>query len=69
MKRIILILSIFLYACTQQEVVVIDGCQYIKTTTFDGQSFAPHESLTHKGNCFNPIHSYNQPDTLRHEAN
>ena len=36
-------------------VVVIDGCQYIKTYT--GGKYGGF-ALTHKGNCTNIIHNY-----------
>ncbi len=32
-------------------IVVIDGCEYLKVTGMSG-----NPTLTHKGNCINPIH-------------
>lgn len=40
--------------CVKYEVVMIDNCQYIVTGT-SGYGF----SITHKGNCNNPMHIYN----------
>lgn len=34
-----------------EEVVMIDGCEYLKIP-----SYMHHYTLTHKGNCKNPIH-------------
>lgn len=34
-----------------EEVIVIDGCEYLKIP-----SYMQHHTLTHKGNCKNPIH-------------
>jgi hypothetical protein len=58
MKYLILIISFLIVSCSQQDVVTIDGCQYIKTTSFNGNGAT--ESLTHKGNCTNPIHNANK---------
>ena len=64
MKKItiLFIISIMLTACTNREIVVIDGCQYIKTTVV---SEGVTETLEHKGNCTNPIHVWNnKPDSI-----
>lgn len=54
MKKVVIILAVFLTACTTQEIVTIDGCQYIQTDSYvKGYTV---ENLTHKGNCNNPIH-------------
>ena len=44
-------------------VKIIDGCEYIEHDNgiLDYRVY----SLTHKGNCKNPIHQYNQPDTIK----
>ncbi len=46
-------------------VVVIDGCEYLRLEHTHG-----YASLTHKGNCKNPIHIYNgtktSPQNPRH---
>lgn len=34
-------------------IVVIEGCQYLATTTYGG-----YETLCHKGNCTNAIHGH-----------
>lgn len=40
------------------DIVVIDGCEYIE---FDcGYAQCRVYSLTHKGNCSNPIHIYSK---------
>jgi hypothetical protein len=35
-------------------IITIDGCQYIKPI------YESSSTLTHKGNCNNPIHIYNK---------
>lgn len=61
MRKIAIILTVItMTACTQREVVVIDGCQYIKTTVV---SEGVTETLEHKGNCTNLVHQWNaRPD-------
>ena len=59
MKKIYFILFL-LAACTDQNMITVDGCDYIETVSYTGQG--PVKSLTHKGNCKNPIHY--QKDTL-----
>jgi hypothetical protein len=39
------------YTDIDHRVTLIDGCEYIVTTTYMN-----HETLTHKGNCTNMIH-------------
>ena len=56
--KLYLLLVIILFGCTLTEVKVIDGCQYIKTTSQTGNG--PVVSLTHKGDCNNPIHKENR---------
>ena len=43
-------------SCTFTAIKVIDGCEYIETTTATGNG--PIVTLTHKGNCNNPIHAH-----------
>jgi hypothetical protein len=38
--------------------VIINGCEYLVTYGYNGG-----QSLTHKGNCKNPIHPYNKVKT------
>jgi hypothetical protein len=67
----VIIFSCFSLACGQSpsterrtetqgnySVVVIDGCEYIECDygLLDQRVY----SLTHKGNCSNPIHSHNK---------
>jgi hypothetical protein len=54
MKYAIIILAIGFASCTSSNDKVIDGCQYIETVSYTGNG--PVTSLTHKGNCNNPIH-------------
>lgn len=54
MKYIIILFSLLLLGCEDRREIVIEGCQYIESTTYTGQSY--NKSLTHKGNCNNPIH-------------
>lgn len=65
MKKIILILALTftLFSCTDRQEVVIDGCQYIETTSFNGDGGVT--SLTHKGNCNNPIHLIKDTTNVR----
>jgi len=60
MKKIILIFAILIASCKERATVVIDGCEYIETENFNGEGV--NTSLTHKGNCKNPIHHYVTPD-------
>ena len=68
MKKIISVLFVFICSCSPQSkegnevttdgdfnIKVIDGCQYIEYDNgiFDQRVY----SLTHKGNCNNPIHN------------
>lgn len=56
MKKIILIL--LLASCSQKsEIKEIDGCEYIIVKDEFGV-----KAITHKGNCTNPIHEYNDTD-------
>lgn len=73
MKNLLLILSLFLLSCnktnvntketdfvystmgTTLEIYTIDSCQYVGH--LDG---GESDILTHKGNCNNPIHKYNE---------
>jgi hypothetical protein len=64
MKKTIFILTVLMFSCTQQKTVTIDGCEYIETTSFGGESFST--SLAHKGNCKNQIHYY-VTDTTQHK--
>lgn len=59
-KILVFVLIISLGSCTHRDVIEIDGCEYIETTSFMGD--AQVSSLTHKGNCNNPIHF--KKDTL-----
>jgi hypothetical protein len=52
MKRILI--ALFLIGCTSTKTKTIDGCEYIETTSNTGNGLV--KSLTHKGNCQNPIH-------------
>lgn len=54
MKKFYLLLMLFIASCVTQDEDTIDGCEYIKTTSNTGKG--PVVSLTHKGNCSNPIH-------------
>ena len=36
---------------TAYDIVIIDGCQYLKFYSYGG-----HDAVTHKGDCNNPIH-------------
>lgn len=55
MKKLIAILAIVaLCSCVEHKIKVIDGCQYIETTTYDGNSIRSY--LIHKEDCNNPIH-------------
>lgn len=56
--KIVLVIAVIMCSCTFTEIKVIDGCEYIETTT--ATSNGPIVSLTHKGNCKNPIHSHTQ---------
>lgn len=57
------ILTIGLSSCgSDQTTIVIDGCQYIETTSYT--SHGPVESLTHKGNCTNSIHLKMDPEQV-----
>ena len=38
-----------------ETIVIYDGCEYIKNWVYGGCY-----TLTHKGNCKNPIHIYNK---------
>ena len=55
---LITLIIIGLTGCVTQDTVVIDGCEYISTTSNTGNGLV--ESLTHKGNCNNPIHEHNK---------
>jgi len=71
MKTIILIMAVFFVSCettvetktlplttwngSEVKIVIIDGCEYLYV-------FSDTRSLTHKGNCSNPIH----PEHIRH---
>jgi hypothetical protein len=59
MRKLIFIL--LLTSCVDRSIKTIDGCDYIETVSYTGEG--PVSSLTHKGNCRNPIH-INQQDTL-----
>lgn len=41
------------------KIVVISGCEYIEVDA--GFGYGAVYSLTHKGNCINPIHPRNTP--------
>ena len=45
------------------EVIIIEDCEYIlyKKTKGNNQGFG---FMSHKGNCNNPIHIYQTPDTV-----
>ena len=60
----VLPIIILMASCTQRDpklpiydnrVIVIDSCQYLESKGNMGSSTV--YSLTHKGNCFNPIHT------------
>lgn len=70
MKNIFFVLGLllFLTSCSTNvgdvnregdgyKIVVIDQCEYIQVN--DGLGNTRVYSLTHKGNCSNPIHKYN----------
>lgn len=42
-----------------KSVITIDNCQYIEVYNNPAGNNAMY-SLTHKGNCINPIHTYNK---------
>lgn len=44
------------------ETVIIDGCQYLIYKEAMGSNLG-HGYMAHKGNCNNPIHIYNSPET------
>jgi hypothetical protein len=64
MKAIFLLCLIGLIGCERRaphryqesdfQVIVIDGCQYLGLTS--NNSYGNMVSVTHKGNCNNPIH-------------
>lgn len=56
MKKIIIILAIGLASCTTRSTEIIDGCEYIVSTSSGGDGSIV-ETLAHKGNCKNPIHN------------
>ena len=61
MKKLKLILALLIFSiasCTERKIEIIDGCQYIKTTTVNGNGISS-ETLCHKGDCNNPIHLRN----------
>ncbi len=62
MKKLILALSILFVSCQERSIEVIDGCQYIKTTSIGDGTIV--ETLEHKGNCNNPIHQ-SKRDTIK----
>lgn len=45
------------------EIIIIDGCEYIVYKETDGANKA-FGFMSHKGNCTNPIHIYNNIDTV-----
>jgi hypothetical protein len=47
-----LFLILFISSCSMNSIKTIDGCQYIETYSINTQTV----TLTHKGNCNNPIH-------------
>jgi hypothetical protein len=49
------LLILMLASCSTRRIEIIDGCEYIVTTTSTGDGIS--ESLAHKGNCKNPIHN------------
>jgi hypothetical protein len=54
-KTILLAATIILTSCVQHDTIVIDGCEYIETTT--SSSGGIRSTMVHKGNCKNPIHN------------
>lgn len=56
--KITLFFIAVMFSCTFTNIKVIDGCEYIETTTATGNG--PIITLTHKGNCKNPIHAHEQ---------
>lgn len=56
MKIKILILLTFMISisCSTRHIEIIDGCEYIVTINNTGNGIS--QSLTHKGNCKNPMH-------------
>ncbi|HNT80836.1 MAG TPA: hypothetical protein PKH65_09165 [Bacteroidia bacterium] len=49
------------------EIINIDGCQYIVYKETEGANLG-YGYMAHKGNCKNPIHTYNTlPDSLTHQ--
>jgi hypothetical protein len=58
MKKTILILmvaTIIISCAPTTKVEVIDGCQYLVTSSYNGNG-GYIENKCHKGNCTNPIH-------------
>jgi outer membrane protein assembly factor BamD (BamD/ComL family) len=49
-----ILLFVCAVSCQDGKTTVIENCEYIQS--WNGQGF----SLTHKGNCTNAIHTYNQ---------
>lgn len=64
MKYVSIILTLCFVSCTSTNDKVIDGCQYIETVSYTGNG--PVTSLTHKGNCNNPIH--HKLDTIQYKT-
>ena len=52
--KILGLFILILSSCSTRHIEIIDGCEYIVTTASTGNGIS--ESLTHKGNCRNPIH-------------
>jgi len=61
---ILVLLSIIAMGCEEKhkqryttdgfDVVVIDSCEYLEIKNYNSNGY--HYSVTHKGNCNNPIH-------------
>lgn len=64
--KILGLFVLMLASCSTRNIEIIDGCEYIVTRTSTGDGIS--ESLTHKGNCKNPIHSIGnlaKPDSIK----
>lgn len=64
--KILGLLILMLTSCSTRHIEIIDDCEYIVTRTNTGDGIS--ESLTHKRNCKNPIHSIGnlaKPDSIK----
>lgn len=61
MKRIAVAMLLMTSCNPERRSETIDGCEYINSQSWNGHGYT--ESLTHKGNCKNPIHLH--ADTIK----